>query len=331
MASLNSLISPVDTTVFQISPLKINFKFKSLNNGKIVVDQTGSIRSISKVYLSRKEDKPVQLNMDRPTTIIDDSLVVDTIQIDSIVGTDTVNLTSTTAHVSDTVITRENTEPGKLIVKSQSDWMVGVSLFVFILMAIIRFSFSKYLQRLVDSILNYQTSNNLFLEKNMRNLRGSIFLNVLFFINISFFAILYFNYYYIGPGSETSFLSFIYALAGLLLIYFGKFVVVRTLGYIFDGVKEGKEYLHTVFIYNKNLAIFLLPVTLSVPFIADFAASFLLNAGLVVALIFYLFRLFRGVKILFRKHVSIFYMILYLCALEILPLLVIYKLLKSLV
>jgi hypothetical protein len=332
MAFINSSTPSVDTTAFQISPLKINFRFKSLNNGKITVDKTGDIRSISKVYLNRKTASKSDKQVIQPikNTIVDSSLT-DTVRTHNILFRDSASINHSSANTTDSIIVRPLSEAGKPIERSQSDWMVGVSIFVVILMAIIRFSFNKYLQRLVDSILNYQTSNNLFLEKNMRNLRGSIFLNGLFFINISFFVVLYYNYLYSDFGTETTFLTFLYTLAGLLLIYFGKFIIVRTIGYIFDGVKEGKEYLHTVFIYNKNLGIFLLPVTLSVPFIAEFAAYFLLNTGLVLAIIFYLFRLFRGIKILFRKHVSIFYMILYLCALEILPLLVIYKLLISLV
>lgn len=296
MAFINSSVSPVRKTAFQDSSIQVNFKLDSLNNGKDTTDQTAGI--------------------------IADSTITDSIHLNPIPLRDSILTDS---------IERPLIKEGKLIESSQSDWMVGVSLFVVILMAVIRFSFSKYLQRLIDAIINYQVSNNLFLEKNMRNLRGNIFLNGLFFINVSFFAVLYYNYWFSGSDNKTSLLSFVYTLAVFLLIYFGKFVVIRTLAYIFDGAKEGKEYLHTVFIYNKNLGIFLLPITLSVPFIADFAAYLLLNAGLVIALIFYLFRLFRGIKILFRKHVSISYMILYLCALEILPLLVIYKLLKSLV
>ncbi|GAB7089031.1 DUF4271 domain-containing protein [Marinifilum fragile] len=296
MVFINSSVSPVRKTAFQDSSIQVNFKLDSLNNGKDTTDQTAGI--------------------------IADSTITDSIHLNPIPLRDSILTDS---------IERPLIKKGKLIESSQSDWMVGVSLFVVILMAIIRFSFSKYLQRLIDAIINYQVSNNLFLEKNMRNLRGNIFLNGLFFINVSFFAVLYYNYWFSGSDNKNNLLTFFYTLAVFLLIYFGKFVVIRTLAYIFDGAKEGKEYLHTVFIYNKNLGIFLLPVTLSVPFIADFAAYLLLNAGIVIALIFYLFRLFRGIKILFRKHVSIFYMILYLCALEILPLLVIYKLLKSLV
>lgn len=222
-------------------------------------------------------------------------------------------------------------ERGIPITSYNSDWMVGVLLFALILMAIVRFSFSKYLHKIFDSILNYQTASNLLSEKNMRNLRGSIFLNFLFFVNLALFLVQYAVYILSLNQDNNNFIFFLYSFLILVVVYSGKAIIIRLMGYIFGTIKESKEYLHTVFIYNKNLGVFLLPITLSVPFIALYATPMLLNFGLFITLVFYLFRLFRGFKILFRQHVSIFYMILYLCALEILPLLMIYKLLYLLV
>lgn len=256
--------------------------------------------------------------------------------------TDTYVLKSKTVNSNDSTISSDciletNTVPeirgekGILIASYSSDWMVGVLLFAFILMAIVRFSFSKFLFRVFDSIINYQTSSNLLLEKNMRNLRGSIFLNLLFYVNFTLFIVQYLVYNLTLNQNHNNILFFLYSFIGLVGLYSFKFIFIRFIGYIFNGIKESKEYLHNVSIYNKNLGVFLLPITLSVPYIAQHATPLLLNSGLILTLIFYIFRLFRGVKILFRQHVAIFYMILYLCALEILPLLMIYKLLYLLV
>ncbi|WP_096429010.1 DUF4271 domain-containing protein [Labilibaculum antarcticum] len=222
-------------------------------------------------------------------------------------------------------------EKGIKIASYNSDWMAGVLLFALILLAVLRFSFSKFLFRVFDSMINYQTSSNLFLEKNMRNLRGSIFLNLLFYVNLALFIVQYFVYILSLNKTHNNIVFFLYCFAGLVTLYSSKLIFIRFIGYVFNGIKESKEYLHTVSIYNKNLGVILLPITLSVPYMAQHATPLLLNGGLILTLIFYVFRLIRGVKILFRQHVSIFYMILYLCALEILPLLMIYKLLYLLV
>lgn len=222
----------------------------------------------------------------------------------------------------------ELSEKGKPISSKNYDWMVAVLLFSIVLLALIRFSFNKFLNRVVDSLINSQTSTNLFLEKNLRNLRGSIFMNLLFFVNGALFLVQY-SVYILSINQKTA-LLFLYFFFGLMGLYATKFIVIRTIGYIFNGKRESKEYWHSVFIYNKNLGLFLLPIILSAPFIAKHAVPLLLNIGILLALSLYILRLTRGLKILFRQHVSIFYMILYLCALEILPLLVILKFLNSL-
>jgi len=52
---------------------------------------------------------------------------------------------------------------------------------------------------------------------------------------------------------------------------------------------------------------------------------YFLLAGLVMTFIFYLFTLNRGIKILMKKQFSVFYLFLYLCTLEFLPILLFLK------
>ncbi|MDE5423513.1 DUF4271 domain-containing protein [Ancylomarina sp. DW003] len=208
-----------------------------------------------------------------------------------------------------------------------NDWFVGVILFSLFLLASTKFLFSKYLSKLIESIFNSHTANNLFLEKNINMVKGSVLVNLLFVVNISLFAINVMNHFSVSIDNENGFQEFLLVFVAVLCLYIGKVIVVRSLGYIFNGNNESKEYLFTTFLYNKNLGLFLFPVIIALPFIQPHAVIWLINIGLFMLLFFYILRIARGLKILFRKHVSIFYMILYLCALEIFPLLMIYKLL----
>lgn len=329
MAVYHTTYSFADSSTLEISPVKIDLSSKLLNTGKIVIDQNENFRDTAKVDLKSEAQqvRPILIEDITSNKNNQDSISAFTKNLISPVYSTIVDSSESISASSEQI--KPLGEHGKLIQKAQNEWMIGISLFLLVLMAITRFSFGKYLFRVIDSVLNYQSSNNLFLEKNMRNIRGSIFLNTLFIINISLFLVQYSNCFFSPENTEIPFSTYLYTLLGIMGLYLGKIITIRSMGYIFNGTNEAKEYLHTVFIYNKNLGIILLLITLSVPFIAEFSSALLLNIGLVIALIFYIFRLFRGIKILFRKHVSIFYMILYLCALEILPLLVIYKLLIS--
>ncbi|MRT92115.1 DUF4271 domain-containing protein [Ancylomarina sp. 16SWW S1-10-2] len=208
-----------------------------------------------------------------------------------------------------------------------NDWFVGVILFSLFLLASVRFLFGKYLSKLVESIFNFHTANNLFLERNINIIKASSTINVLFVVNISLFVINVMNHNSRIFNQQYGFKEFIFLLVGVCCLYIGKVIVIRSLGYIFKGDNESKEYLFTTFLYNKNIGLFLFPVIIAMPFVQSFAVVWLMYIGGFMISFFYVLRLLRGLKILFRKHVSIFYMILYLCALEIFPLLMIYKLL----
>ncbi len=221
-------------------------------------------------------------------------------------------------------------EEGIPIVHYQNNTLFGICLVIFIFFTIIRVLFKNYLYLIINASRNYQTANTLFLEKNLRNLRGSILLNIFFFINISFFLFEYYNFLHINHFKDTTLVIYLQILIVILGIYFIKMIILFLIGFIFEGMSEAREYLNNIFVYNKNTAIFLLPITLSIPFVYFDFKPILFYTGLFIILIFFIYRLFRGCKILFRKHVSIFYMILYLCALEILPMLVVLKILKSL-
>ncbi len=245
------------------------------------------------------------------------------IENDTIVATDTLH---------QTIIKQEPKFGGDSISRIQNigfgnDWFVGVILFSLFLLASVKFLFNKYLSKLVESIFNSHTANNLFLEKNINMIKGSAIINILFAVNISLFAVNTLNHNSISPSQQYGFKEFILVLVGVILLYVGKVVVVRSLGYVFKGNNEGKEYIFTTFLYNKNLGLFLFPVIIALPFVQPFAVEWLMYIGVSMISVFYILRIARGLKILFRKHVSIFYMILYLCALEIFPLLMIYKLL----
>lgn len=208
-----------------------------------------------------------------------------------------------------------------------NDWLVGVILFSLFLLASAKFLFGKYLSKLVESIFNAHTANNLFLEKNINMVKGSMIVNLLFVVNISLFVVSILKHFSLSLGMSSGLKEFALVFLAILLLYIGKSIVIRSLGYVFKGKNECKEYLFTVFLYNKNLGLFLFPVIIALPFVRPYVAEWLVNIGLFMVFFFFILRIGRGIKILLRKHVSIFYMILYLCALEILPLLMIYKLL----
>ena len=105
--------------------------------------------------------------------------------------------------------------------------------------------------------------------------------------------------------------------------------MVNLAGFLFNRIKIFKEYLYNSFIFNKLMGMAILPLLLFVVYTTGILqkAFFWLTLATVVLVI--IMRLIRGVVFSFKKDVSIFYMFLYLCALEISPLVLLYRWLEG--
>ena len=102
---------------------------------------------------------------------------------------------------------------------------------------------------------------------------------------------------------------------GILLFVNGIELVILSLS------KEKKEIGACILGVLEGLAGIILLFSGIQRFITDVMAAYLVGAIILI------FRFIRLIKILYGYRVSILYMILYLCGLEILPILVVYKLL----
>jgi hypothetical protein len=113
------------------------------------------------------------------------------------------------------------------------------------------------------------------------------------------------------------------------LVYLLKYLVYKGLGWLLLLQKYFSEYLYNFFIYEKILGVLLLPVVIGIPFMPSVFLPGLIKIGISLILLCLIIRIIRGISLSFKLKVSILYIILYLCTLEILPLLIFLKLIIS--
>jgi len=109
-----------------------------------------------------------------------------------------------------------------------------------------------------------------------------------------------------------------------------KVMVQEIIGYVFSRLDQINEYLHNVYVYNKILGIVLLPLSFAAFYTPNRITEILLLMTIVFYLFSVIFKIIRGFQIIIKNDVFILYTILYLCTLEILPILIGYKILKTL-
>lgn len=206
-----------------------------------------------------------------------------------------------------------------------NEWVFGVLVIAFLLFASVKLVFNKYLSSVFHAVINLQTSSRMFRERNYKFFHGAHRLNFIFYLGGALFAYQYFKYTKTNLVSESSFRGYLICL-GLLLGYFIlKFFILYGLGIIVNRKNEMTEYLFNIAIYNKVLGLLLGGFAFFIAFLPFEMKNIWFVFGVIIIAIIYLMSLVRGCLIFIKRHFPIFYMILYLCTLEILPLLLIYK------
>ena len=205
-----------------------------------------------------------------------------------------------------------------------TDWLTIILLLALVLLATVRFGFVKYISSLFQSIVNYSTSNRLFREKNNSILHGAFRLDLMYYIVFSLFVLQVLSFLSI---KTPNFGFIIYSKTlGLVILYFVlKKFVYKFVGTVFNGDPETSEFIFNIDNFNRVTGIILFPIVVLLAFYPYEYVVFIVVTGGIAVGGLYLFLLQRGISILLKKQFSIFYLFLYLCTLEFLPLLLIFK------
>jgi hypothetical protein len=216
--------------------------------------------------------------------------------------------------------------PARTKVSSSGDWLFILLILSLFSVGYIRFLYRKVFSHSIRSAFSYQDAFKLYNEQNTMAKRVSFAMSILFFLNFALFLSYLFTWF--GGGNEMipPFTHFLYILGGLLLFILAKMLLFWILGSLFSIRTIISEYLFNGSIYNKLAGIAYLPIVIAVPYIFEPVNYILLYIGAALFLILYLMQLGRGFQIILRNRISLLYAFLYLCMIEIMPFLVLYKL-----
>jgi hypothetical protein len=205
-----------------------------------------------------------------------------------------------------------------------TDWLTVIIFTVLLLFASIRITYEKYLKHLFLSVFNYTTASRMFQEKNYNIFHASTRLEVFFYVVFSIFIYQLFNYFQLS-GNLKDVLLFVIIFGLTIAYYLVKKMVYILLGKLFSATEETYEYLFNLDNSNKIAGLFLFPIISLIAFNPFKSIGFTVVLGIIILSFFYILLIQRGIFILLKKQFSIFYLFLYLCSLEFLPLLLIYK------
>jgi hypothetical protein len=211
-----------------------------------------------------------------------------------------------------------------------SNWVFFIFMILIIVFIWIRIFYNKFFNYLTNAMISYQLSLKMYNEKNALLKRVSFILDILYHIILSFFLYESFTYLNIKPLTLTSFNLFLFILNVLILFTIARNVILNIFNKLFDTEYVISEYIHNNFIINKLLGIILFPVIIAFYYLPEKYAGIMFYVGLALICISLIMKILRGYHIIIRKDILFYYLILYLCTLEILPLFIGYKVFISL-
>ncbi len=208
-------------------------------------------------------------------------------------------------------------------------WPAVLMFVVLALIVFARVSEPRKLVKVFTSFYSLQASRQLQREDYKLGKRLSVTLLLVFLISMSFFIYLFNDYFGFILQDRTGLQQFIFFAVLVSLVYTFKYLFSMMIAYIIDATDLVKEYMFNVSIFSQVLGVALFPFIVAMQY-SKYQVEWFLYPALVIYLAFYAFRFVRGFTISgLEQGVGIFYIFLYLCALEILPLLVLIKFLLN--
>jgi hypothetical protein len=212
-----------------------------------------------------------------------------------------------------------------------NNFIIVILFTALVLLAWTKIAFGKYLNQILRAVFTYSDAYKLFRDHNTLLDRIYFLLNAVFVISGGLFCFHLFKYLK-SSSYINSYFTILYFCFGLIVsIYLFRFIIIKILGLVLNQLQSFNEYLHSTFLYFKVAGLFLLPISAFVSYVPVNYRPAFLYFGLFVILLLYLISVFRGTRIMLQKGILLFYWILYLCTVEFLPLLLLYKFFNTLV
>jgi len=221
-----------------------------------------------------------------------------------------------------------NLKDGSLLPRKplNHDWIIAVVFLAAYLWLIVRNTSRGFVPEMTRFFLVRGIN-----ESSSRDTTGSLFtwqstiLNFVSFMVIGLFAYCAAEWYGLIPAGIPPFLFMLVSVGAVILGVTSRHFICLAAGNLSDEREVFNEYLVNVYNFYRFSAIIIFGVVIMLVYTVILPPQVVITVGAIVLIIFYLMRVVRLLLIFMKRNFSVLYLILYLCALEILPVLIIVK------
>lgn len=204
-------------------------------------------------------------------------------------------------------------------------WVLGFIVLLLVVFAILRISFAKQLQSIVQSFYSNRGLNNLNKEDNVFSSWPFLFLFIQFGFTIGMFFYLVAQYYQLAYVHQ-GFRFFVSVSILIVVLYATKILLLRVLGHLFNIQKAVHEYVSILYLSYFNISLIFIPLVVAFALSPMKYGIYYIVISFILLGIIFTFQFIRaGINILSHYRFSKFYLFMYFCALEICPILILIK------
>jgi hypothetical protein len=201
-----------------------------------------------------------------------------------------------------------------------------ITLFVLLgFLAGIRVYYGAILMPTLKSSVSFQVAARIFKDSSVLQKQQDIILYSFYIFSAGLIVYMAEIRFGLEPYGLSGGLLYLFNMAVVAGLFLGRLVIMNVTGFLFNKIGIFREYLYNIFIFNKIIGILLLPLSLFVFYTDGVLMEVFQWIALGAVILILILRLIRGFIFSFKRGVSIFYMFLYLCALEMAPLILLYR------
>lgn len=196
--------------------------------------------------------------------------------------------------------------------------------FILFFLGIIKVIWPRYFNNLIRVFFNTSLRQGQLTDQLLQAKLPSLFFNIFFVLIAGWYLFLLLAHS--GKVNINAWNILALCTGGVLLTYTIKFITLRFAGWLTGYNQEAETYTFIVFLINKMIAICLVPIIVIIPFSRPELVNITVIISYVIVIMMFLMRFFRSYGLLqHRLKISGFHFLLYIIGIEVLPILLIYK------
>jgi hypothetical protein len=210
--------------------------------------------------------------------------------------------------------------------KSRDPWVLILIIGLLLYTAFLNISLGNDVKSVFQS---FYTKRSGQADKEERPINAWAFIGLFLLFGLTFGLFLYQlaaynNVYYVISGVQL----FVSLSVIIIALFAFKFVLLKFIGFLFDINRVVSEYITALYLTYFNITFVFLPVVVCFSLLAAQFIPYLLAIALVLIVIIFVWIYLRSsVSIISNFRFHKFYLFIYLCALEICPILILIKVL----